>query len=209
VPAKFRCRYYLLATMKVQIWGCRGSIPRPNPEMARYGGNTPCIEVVASGAQNNGDGCGGDGHRIIFDMGSGAFDLGQKILVDMFQQKKMLADMEKERAEKEGGESSTSVGSPAKQEQSKFGGSILITHTHWDHIQGNNYDREFQFAQSSRPLTFLLVLCDIVLTFYMIFHFCRAPLLHTALPSTVRLDDLRSTRHSKDTSRNIERSNAT
>ncbi len=131
--------------------------------MARYGGNTPCIEVVASGAQTNGDGCGGgggDGHRIIFDLGSGAFDLGQKILAEMFQQKYRLADMEKERAEKEGGgESPTSVGSPAKQEQSKFGGSILITHTHWDHIQGN-YDSVFQFAQSNRPYKFLLVLCD-------------------------------------------------
>lgn len=124
--------------MKVQIWGCRGSIPRPNPEMARYGGNTPCIEVVASGSQNHGDGCGdGDGHRIICDMGSGAFDLGQKIMVEMFQKKKRLADMEKERAEKEGdGVSSMSAGSPAKPQQSKYGGSILITHTHWDHIQG-------------------------------------------------------------------------
>ena len=126
--------------MKVQIWGCRGSIPRPNPEMARYGGNTPCIEVVASGSQNHGDGCGGgdDGHRIICDMGSGAFDLGQKILVEMFQKKKRLADMENERAEKEGdGVSFMSAGSPAKPQQSKYGGSILITHTHWDHIQGN------------------------------------------------------------------------
>jgi hypothetical protein len=195
--------------MKVQIWGCRGSIPRPNPEMARYGGNTPCIEVVAS-AQNNGDGCGGDGHRIIFDLGSGAFDLGQKISVEMFQQKKRLADMEKERAEKEGGgELSTSFGSPAKQQQSKFGGSILITHTHWDHIQGN-YDRVFQFAQSNWPCKFLLMLYDnFSYHILMIIHFCRAPLLRAALPSTVRMGDLRSTWHSKDNSRNIEWPNAT
>ncbi len=163
LPTQYRCRY-LLATMKVQIWGCRGSIPRPNPDMARYGGNTPCIEVVASGA-------GGDGHRIIFDLGSGAFDLGQKILNEMFQQKKRLADMEKERAGKEGcGELSTSVGSPAEQQQSTFGGSILITHTHWDHIQGNCYDRVFQFAQSNPALDlphFLLLFISAGLPFFV------------------------------------------
>ena len=139
--------------MKVQIWGCRGSIPRPNPEMARYGGNTPCIEVVASGAQTNGVGCGGgDGHRIIFDLGSGAFDLGQKILAEMFQQKNRLADMEKERAEKEGGGPSSSlilIGIIFK--------VIMIVCV-------------FQFAQSNRPVKFLLVLCDNVSSH--ILHYC-------------------------------------
>jgi phosphoribosyl 1,2-cyclic phosphodiesterase len=77
-------------------------------------------------------------------MGSGAFDLGQKILGEMSHKKKGMADIEKrERTEEEGGrdESSTLVGSsPAdkKQDRSNFGGSILITHTHWDHIQGNS-----------------------------------------------------------------------
>ena len=37
--------------MKIQIYGCCGSIPRPDPEMARYGGKTPCIEVVSSPRQ--------------------------------------------------------------------------------------------------------------------------------------------------------------
>ena len=122
--------------MKIQIWGCRGSIPRPNPEMARYGGNTPCIEVVASGSQNNSMDDNGqylsnnvyDGHRIILDLGSGAVDLGQKVLCEMFQQKKKLEQMEKEKKDGEGDELL-----PAKP---KFGGTILITHTHWDHIQG-------------------------------------------------------------------------
>ena len=107
--------------MKVQIWGCRGSIPRPNPEMARYGGNTPCIEIVASGDVSGNI----DGHRIILDLGSGAVDLGQKILGEMFQQKKKLADVVE-------GE-----GDAPTNPQPKFGGSILITHTHWDHIQGS------------------------------------------------------------------------
>ena len=94
--------------MKIQVYGCRGSIPRPHPDMAKYGGNTPCIEVVSS----NG------GHRLIFDLGSGAFDLGQKIVGEMVAGKKLKDE-----------------GKDGKQ-LPKLGGSIFITHTHWDHIQG-------------------------------------------------------------------------
>jgi phosphoribosyl 1,2-cyclic phosphodiesterase len=94
--------------MKIQVYGCRGSIPRPHPDMARYGGNTPCIEVLSASG----------GHRLIFDLGSGAFELGQKILGEMFARKK-------EGVKDGGGE-----------RLPKLGGSILITHTHWDHIQG-------------------------------------------------------------------------
>jgi phosphoribosyl 1,2-cyclic phosphodiesterase len=143
--------------MKIQIWGCRGSIPRPNPEMARYGGNTPCIEVVASSSSptpkkwghshecsnNNCNHGNDDGHRIILDLGSGAFDLGHKILGEMFQKQKKVVVVGETREEEEDVEESSknkndnvdsSAGVPKK--QSKFGGSILITHTHWDHIQG-------------------------------------------------------------------------
>jgi hypothetical protein len=31
--------------MRVQFWGTRGSIAKPGPSTARYGGNTSCIEV--------------------------------------------------------------------------------------------------------------------------------------------------------------------
>ena len=31
--------------MTVQFWGVRGSIACPEPELARYGGNTACVEV--------------------------------------------------------------------------------------------------------------------------------------------------------------------
>ena len=31
--------------MRVQFWGTRGSIAKPGPSMARYGGNTSCVEV--------------------------------------------------------------------------------------------------------------------------------------------------------------------
>ena len=31
--------------MRVQFWGTRGSIAKPGPATARYGGNTSCVEV--------------------------------------------------------------------------------------------------------------------------------------------------------------------
>ncbi len=33
---------------KVVFWGVRGSTPTPHPSTWRYGGNTPCIEIVTS-----------------------------------------------------------------------------------------------------------------------------------------------------------------
>ena len=34
---------------KIQFWGVRGSIPCPGPETVRYGGNTPCLDMVVNG----------------------------------------------------------------------------------------------------------------------------------------------------------------
>ncbi|MFZ5440763.1 MAG: MBL fold metallo-hydrolase [Myxococcota bacterium] len=48
----------------MRFWGVRGSIPSPGPETARYGGNTPCVEVRA-GQQ-----------LFIFDLGTGVRELG-------------------------------------------------------------------------------------------------------------------------------------
>lgn len=48
----------------MRFWGVRGSIPSPGPETARYGGNTPCLEVRA-----------GPTH-FIFDLGTGVRELG-------------------------------------------------------------------------------------------------------------------------------------
>jgi phosphoribosyl 1,2-cyclic phosphodiesterase len=45
----------------------RGSIPSPGPETARYGGNTPCIEVRVGG------------ERLIFDLGTGVRELGASV----------------------------------------------------------------------------------------------------------------------------------
>ena len=51
--------------MKLKFWGVRGSIPVPAGEMARYGGNTSCVEVTLS-----------DGSELILDAGTGIRELG-------------------------------------------------------------------------------------------------------------------------------------
>jgi phosphoribosyl 1,2-cyclic phosphodiesterase/DNA-binding response OmpR family regulator len=78
--------------MRVQFWGTRGSIAKPGPSTARYGGNTSCIEVRSA-----------KGTLVVLDCGTGAHPLGQKLV---------------------------SAGSKSLR------GHILISHTHWDHIQG-------------------------------------------------------------------------
>lgn len=50
--------------MTVRFWGVRGSIACPGASMARYGGNTPCVEVR----------CGNQ--VLIFDAGTGIRPLG-------------------------------------------------------------------------------------------------------------------------------------
>jgi phosphoribosyl 1,2-cyclic phosphodiesterase/DNA-binding response OmpR family regulator len=78
--------------VRVQFWGTRGSIAKPGPSTARYGGNTSCIEVRSA-----------RGTLVIVDCGTGAHPLGQKLM---------------------------SAGPRGLR------GHILISHTHWDHIQG-------------------------------------------------------------------------
>ncbi len=53
--------------LKVRFWGVRGSISCAGAEYARYGGNTPCLEVTAGG------------RRLIFDAGSGIRPLGVEL----------------------------------------------------------------------------------------------------------------------------------
>ena len=78
--------------MHVQFWGTRGSIAKPGPSTARYGGNTSCIEIRSA-----------RGTLVVIDCGTGAHALGQKLI---------------------------SAGAKGLR------GHILISHTHWDHIQG-------------------------------------------------------------------------
>ena len=53
---------------RIQFWGVRGSIPCPGPETVRYGGNTPCLDMVVNG------------EHLIFDGGTGLRVLGQSLL---------------------------------------------------------------------------------------------------------------------------------
>jgi phosphoribosyl 1,2-cyclic phosphodiesterase len=51
--------------MRVKVWGARGSVPAPGPEMNRYGGNTSCVQLTLS-----------DGETLILDAGTGIRALG-------------------------------------------------------------------------------------------------------------------------------------
>src|SRR5215831_12693555 len=94
---------------KLSFWGVRGSTPTVDPATWRYGGNTPCLELVAP-----------DGTQFILDCGTGLRMLGSRWSVP------------------EGGRAN--------------GTHILVTHYHWDHIQGIPFfaplyveTNEFQF----------------------------------------------------------------
>jgi phosphoribosyl 1,2-cyclic phosphodiesterase len=78
---------------KLSFWGVRGSTPTVDPATWRYGGNTPCLELIAP-----------DGTQIILDCGTGLRMLGSRWAVP------------------NGGKAP--------------GTHILVTHYHWDHIQG-------------------------------------------------------------------------
>jgi len=76
--------------VNIRFWGTRGSIAKPGPSTAVFGGNTSCVEVTTT-----------RGTRIVIDCGTGAHGLGQAY---------PSGDLRR--------------------------GSLLIGHTHWDHIQG-------------------------------------------------------------------------
>jgi phosphoribosyl 1,2-cyclic phosphodiesterase len=76
---------------KLSFWGVRGSTPTVDPATWRYGGNTPCLELIAP-----------DGSHIILDCGTGFRVMGSRW---------------------------QNGGTPTETH-------ILITHYHWDHIQG-------------------------------------------------------------------------
>ena len=53
---------------EVRFWGVRGSYPVSNPNKLKFGGHTSCVEVQV------------DGHRLIFDAGTGIIPLGKRLL---------------------------------------------------------------------------------------------------------------------------------
>jgi phosphoribosyl 1,2-cyclic phosphodiesterase len=54
--------------MRVKVWGARGSVPAPGPQMNRFGGNTSCVQVTLS-----------DGNELILDAGTGIRALGVEL----------------------------------------------------------------------------------------------------------------------------------
>ncbi len=56
------------AGIKVKFWGVRGSIPTPGVKYIKYGGNTPCVEVLLPGNQ-----------LFVFDAGTGIRELGKTL----------------------------------------------------------------------------------------------------------------------------------
>ncbi len=56
---------------KLSFWGVRGSTPTVDPATWRYGGNTPCLELVAP-----------DGTKFILDCGTGLRVLGSRWAAD-------------------------------------------------------------------------------------------------------------------------------
>ena len=77
--------------MNLRFWGGRGSIPTPEPDRLRYGGNTTCLEI----------GYPDDDEPVLIDCGSGIRAPGIELL---------------------------------RRPVSRI--PILLTHFHWDHIQG-------------------------------------------------------------------------
>ena len=58
--------------MRVTLFGTRGSVPAPGPDTARYGGNTPSVEVR-----------GADGTVLVLDAGTGIRRLGAQLPPDL------------------------------------------------------------------------------------------------------------------------------
>jgi phosphoribosyl 1,2-cyclic phosphodiesterase len=77
---------------KLSFWGVRGSTPTVDRAVLRYGGNTPCLELITP-----------EGGRLILDCGTGLRILGNRL---------------------------------AAATDNSIDAEILVTHYHWDHIQG-------------------------------------------------------------------------
>ena len=56
--------------MRIKFWGTRGSIPTPEPDFMRYGGDTPCVEIRS------------DDTLLILDAGTGIRKLGAELMRD-------------------------------------------------------------------------------------------------------------------------------
>ena len=55
-------------SIRVKIWGCRGSIACPGPTHLKYGGNTTSLEVDIGG------------RKLLLDCGTGVRNLGKAMM---------------------------------------------------------------------------------------------------------------------------------
>src|SRR5437879_7562874 len=63
----FRSAQMTVPMAKLSFWGVRGSTPTVDPATWRYGGNTPCLELIAP-----------DGTQSILDCGTGLRMVGNR-----------------------------------------------------------------------------------------------------------------------------------
>ncbi len=61
--------------MRLKFWGVRGSVPTPQQENMRYGGNTPCLEIRSKA-----------GALLIVDCGTGMRALGKALALEFGRQ---------------------------------------------------------------------------------------------------------------------------
>jgi phosphoribosyl 1,2-cyclic phosphodiesterase len=55
--------------VRIKVWGARGSVPAPGPDMIRYGGNTSCVQLTLA-----------SGEHLILDAGTGIRTLGMALV---------------------------------------------------------------------------------------------------------------------------------
>ena len=105
--------------MNVTFWGVRGSIPAPGPATVRYGGNTSCVSVETR-----------SGALLVLDCGTGARNLGNALMSATDHSADSRGDV------------SAGVNTPVT-------AAILLSHTHWDHIQGFPFFAPFYSPENS------------------------------------------------------------
>ena len=57
-----------MSALRLTVWGARGSVPAPGPQMNRYGGNTSCVQLSLP-----------NGEQLILDAGTGIRTLGLEL----------------------------------------------------------------------------------------------------------------------------------
>ena len=66
--------------IRVQLWGTRGSLTTPGRQTLRYGGNTPCVQVVGFEGNEPGAAAQVDNPQLILDGGTGLVGLEKTLL---------------------------------------------------------------------------------------------------------------------------------